>query len=138
MSIGKKVPEQPAEPEHRDSAMIKWGLELQRELSQTVAGVLVRGARAVPVGTADGGTTRPATSGANSLMGFALMNTHESDACAVELLDGDLVLMTVQLGPLESTREFFGLSGIGLSQGLTYSDPDGLTKGCVFLRGSDY
>ncbi|MBM7510049.1 hypothetical protein JOE61_003863 [Nocardioides salarius] len=144
MSLGKKKPDPPAtEPDDRDVTLLKWGAELQRELAQSVAGVLVRGARAVPVGQSPGAISRPATSGANSLMGFSLKNTSYELPCTVHLIDGESVedghlILEIELSPSESAREWFGMSGVSLSRGLVYHDPSGLTTGSVFLRGSDY
>jgi hypothetical protein len=143
--MGRKKDEPAVPTEATDEAQwfLKWGAELQRSLAQSVAGVMVRGARAVPVGNSPGAITRPATSGANALMGLSLKNTSYEQPCTVYLYDGESVadgelVLEIELSPSESAREWFGLAGISLQRGLVYHDPDGRTIGSVFLRGSDY
>ena len=144
MSLGrKKAEEPPTEATDEAQWFLKWGAELQRSLAQSDAGVMVRGARAVPVGKSPGAVTRPATSGANALMGLSLKNTSDMTFCTVRLYDGESVadgelVLEIELSPSESAREWFGLAGISLQRGLVYHDPSGQTTGSVFLRGSDY
>lgn len=145
MSLGRKKPdpEQLEEATEDAQLFLKWGAELQRSVAQSVAGVMVRGARAVPVGNSPGAVTRPATSGANALMGLSIKNVSYAQPCTVHLYDGESVedgdlLLEIELSPSESSREWFGLAGISLQRGLVYHDPSGQTTGSVFLRGSDY
>lgn len=132
----------PAQPDEKQVQVLQWGAELQRDLAQTMGGVLLRGARPVPVGLSRDATKRPATSPGNALMGFAIKNLSPTSPCTVTFIDGEDedgdVVLEVELSPSESASEWFGFSGVSLRQGLFYLDPSNQTKGSVFLRGSDY
>lgn len=113
-----------------------WLENLRRDVSETVNGITLRGARAVQVGT--GGTQRPTTA-AGALVGFALCNTSAVTPAEVELRDGrdagGNLLMTVTLAEGESTRDWFGPGGINLTEGLHVAVTSGAVEGTVFLRG---
>lgn len=120
----------------------KWLAELRTDLSESVAGVVLRGARPVPVGITQGGTKRPTTvSGA--LVGFALRNRSSSTTTNVVVYfydgagpDSDVIL-TVTLAPGESARDWFGPGGIHLGARGLYVEADGPIDGSVFLRGAE-
>ncbi|MDR6212172.1 hypothetical protein QE364_003903 [Nocardioides zeae] len=117
----------------------RWITELQVDVAETVGGVLLRGARVVPVGISQGATSRPTTA-AGSLVGFALRNrSEEADVSVTVYLHdgwddtGDVVL-AVSLAPGESVRDWFGPGGLNIAYGL-FVHADGPVDGSVFLRG---
>ncbi|MBB3043929.1 hypothetical protein [Nocardioides soli] len=131
---------EPAQPDDRDTQLIKWGVELERALGESVGGVLLRGARPVAVGITEGATKRVATS-PSAMVGFALTNESDEGDVTVRVLfydggndDAD-VIMKVALAPGESARDWF-FPGINLQHGL-FVDYDGPISGSVFMRGSD-
>lgn len=138
----KPIPAAP-EPAQADTEFVRWGAELQRALAQSVGGVMLRGSRAVPVGTAPSGTMRPASGHADALVGFALRNPSSTTETVVTFYDGHNAngnyLFEVSLAAGESSREWWGAGGgVALTRGLFLSDSAGLMSGSVFLRGSDY
>lgn len=118
----------------------RWLAELRADMSQTVAGELLRGARPVAIGSTSGATSRPTTS-AGALVGYAIRNLSSSEGATVLVLfreggpDGDVIL-PLSLAPGESARDWFGPGGIHLGSGGLYMDIDGSVDGSVFLRGA--
>lgn len=145
MALGKPRPRAPepeptTEPDNPTAAFIKWGVELERQLAQSVAGVLVRGARPVAVGITEG-ATKHVTSSPGAMVGFALTNESTDDGVTVRVLfhdgrdDQADVIMKVSLAPGESARDWF-FPGVNLQDGL-FVDYDGPISGSVFMRGAD-
>ncbi|HSX68131.1 hypothetical protein [Nocardioides sp.] len=117
-------------------AFTAWLENLRSEVSETVSGVLLRGARVVQVGL--NGTARP-TSSAGALVGFSLLNTTGA-AITVRLRDGRdadaPVVQLVTLAAAEAKSEWCGPAGLNLVTGLFVDAPAGL-EGAVYLRGTD-
>lgn len=114
--------------------------ELRVSVTETLAGIPLRGARPVAVGITGGATKRPTTS-AGAIVGFALRNRSAvTDANVTVYLhdgpdaDGD-VLLPITLAPGESVRDWFGPGGIHIGAAGLYVDADGDFDGCLFLRG---
>ena len=116
----------------------EWLETLRVAVMESVGGVTLRGARAVPVGSTASGTTRPANT-PTALTGFALRNTSDVDPATVILRDGSdsngEVLVPITLAAGESAREWFGPAGINVAAGLFVDVTDGDVDGCVYLRG---
>jgi hypothetical protein len=130
---------------------VKWGAELRASLSQSLAGVWLRGARAVPVSTVpttgvgpvvSGATQRPSGS-AGRLVGWSFNLPEESGGAAqVDLYDGPdangALVASVSLIPGQS--DAFEHHGIGFVYGL-YVDITGtgadLVRGAVYLGATE-
>lgn len=132
--------EHPSDELQAQFDFVKWGAQLRADLSQSVNGVLLRGARAVPVGSS-ASATKNATNNAGALVGFALRNTSASVSAVVLLRDGTTadapVVVPITLAPDESIRDWFGPSGVNLSFGLYVDVTAGAVDGTVFLRGAE-
>jgi len=117
------------------AAMLRWE-ESQVQMAQTLGGVLLRGARAVPVGI--NGTTRPSLAD-GALMGFALRETSGAAPATIELrahdASGDLIA-PITLAAGASTHDWFAGGGISFADGL-FVVVTGAVDGAVFLRGRD-
>lgn len=136
----KATPPAPTEPDEREVQTIKWGLELQRMVAESFEGVMLRGARPVPVGITEGATQRVSSS-PSAMVGFAITNESEIADVTVRVLFHDGrdanadVIMKIALAPGESTRDWFH-PGINLQNGL-FVDYDGPISGSVFMRGAE-
>ncbi len=116
-----------------------WLENLRADVSETVNGIYLRGARAVPVGDAENAMTRP-TSAAGALMGFGIRETTGTDPAPVLLRDGGPdgdIVVPITLGPGEDTHVWYGPGGINLTQGLYVDVIAGAVDGAVYLRGVD-
>lgn len=115
---------------------VNWLENLRVDLTHTLNGVRLRGARPVPVGITEGAQSNP-TYSPGRLCGFALKNESDDDEASVSVLfyDGKTAnadkIMTVTLAPGESAREWYG-DGIALTYGL-FLEVDGPVSGSVFL-----
>lgn len=115
----------------------RWLEQLRVTMTETVGGVLLRGARPVAVGT--GGTARPTTSAA-ALIGFAIRETTGAAGATVLLREHDAagdVIVPIKLGNGECRSEWFGPGGINVQAGLYVDVVAGAIDGSVFLRGTD-
>lgn len=115
----------------------QWLESLRVMVMESAGGVVLRGARAVQVGT--GGTRRPTTTPA-ALAGFALRETSGAAPAVVVLRDGSDATgdptIPITLAPGESVREWFGPGGVNLVYGLYVDVVSGAVDGSVFLRGA--
>lgn len=114
---------------------VRWISQLQTELSQSVGGVLLRGARVAQIETA----RRPMTSG-GALIGYSIRE-NGGVAALVHLRDGpdaagDLVC-TLALAAGESAQAWFGPGGLNIGQGLFVHVETGSVAGAVYLRGAE-
>lgn len=136
----KPSPEQLAEAwNHASQVWLDRFEELAVRQAQSLNGVLLRGARPVPVGLSAGGTTRPATSD-GSLVGFALRETTGAASATVELREQDpagALLVPITLTAGSSVREWFAPGGVNFSNGLYVVVVSGSVDGSVFLRAGD-
>ena len=142
MPLGKKPVEQELDaPDEAKIDYLKWGLEIQRTVAESVSGVLLRGARPVPVGITQG-ATKSVSGSAGAMVGFALTNESEDEAATVRVLFHDGldanadIIMKISLAPGESTRDWFH-PGINLERGLFLDYEGGDISGSVFMRGSE-
>lgn len=134
-------------PEPPEVVFTRWLENLRVDLAQTVGGVLLRGARPVPVGDTSGATKRPLNA-PGALVGYGLTNRDTVSNVNVKIYfrdgkdeDADVIL-SVTLAPGESVRDWFGPGGIHLSHGLFIDyvkddDSPGELEGSVWLRGVD-
>ena len=116
----------------------QWLETLRVAVMESVGGVVLRGARAVPVGSSSSGTSRPANT-PTTLTGFALRNTSGATPAVVVLRDGSDasgdMLVPITLAPSESVREWFGPAGVNVAVGVFVDVVSGDVDGAVFLRG---
>ncbi len=136
------------EPAAAQIAYTHWLEQLRTDMSQTLGGVLLKGARAVQV-SADGphtdGTTpvtnKPASS-AVVLVGWALTLVESAAAfpgATVKLrdgVDGPVVIQLVLLDAAPSSVQSLGPSGVQFTRGIVV-ESDFQVVGSVFLRGTD-
>lgn len=140
-------PDRPAADDERET-FTQWLSELRAAVAESVNGSVLRGARAVQVGTRPGSTRRPATT-AGTLVGFSLSGggTGPAGANIVRIFDGAdenaPLLIAVQLpapdnvGANGTVTEWFGPGGIHFGDaGLFITDDVGDPfEGSVFLGG---
>lgn len=106
--------------------------------AQSLNGVLLRGARAVPIGLSAGGTVQPSVSN-GALVGYALRETSGAATATVELRQhnaaGDL-LIPIKLAAGATTIMWLAPGGVSYSDGL-FVVVTGAVDGSVFLRAGD-
>lgn len=135
-----------AESPEAQIAYTRWLTQLRADMAETVGGVLLRGARAVQVGTPEGVGRAPvavAATSASVLMGYSF--ALQEPAGPASAGPGFLVIRDGQGGPVVLTlalfdgaplTQWFGPGGISFSQGIHVIGDFAFT-GSVFLRGSD-
>lgn len=105
--------------------------QIRKQLAST-NGIMRRGAEYRPVTVSRSVSTSP-----GQLAGFSLRNTDAANSATVNLYDdvaaGDTPLMTVELAPGESTREWFMPYGIGFTAGLFFEVAAGAVVGSIYL-----
>ena len=138
-------PDRPADDDERET-FTQWLSELRAAVAESVNGSVLRGARAVQVGTRAGSTRRPATT-AGTLVGFSLTPGDQSGENVVRIFDGAdenaPVLFTVRLHAADNLNadrnvvEWFGPGGIHFGDaGLFIIDEAGDPfEGSVFIGG---
>lgn len=139
-----KVPPPPeAEKSTAEIDYVRWLQQMQTDLTETVGGVLLRGARSVPVGTANGGTMRP-TSSPGRLVGWSLRETVGTQAAVVKLYDGRdnaaPLVGTVSIPQGSDRMAWFSPGGISLTEGLFVEFVGGLSQtveGAVYLGAAE-
>jgi hypothetical protein len=137
------VPEPAPEKGTKEIDYVRWLQQMQTDLAETMGGVLLRGARAVQVGTAGGGTQR-ATSSPGRLVGWSLRETVGTQAGVVRFYDGrdanGLLVATVALPQGSDRQAWFAPGGISLTEGLFVEFVGGLSQtieGAVFLGAAE-
>ena len=134
--------EQPSQELQAEFDFVKWGAELTANLSKSLGGVWLRGARAVPIGTAANATTRP-TNNPGRIVGWSLHNVDATNAATIMLYDGadnagDLIA-SVSLLPEQSTA--FEHSGIAVTRGLFVeivpAAGTAAVRGAIYLGATD-
>jgi hypothetical protein len=118
----------------------RWLSEMQTSVAESVGGVLLRGARAVPV---DSIRTKPTFSPC-ALVGYSLIAT-EVTVGGVRLRDRDRNIIAVAdlsnnpalNGQSGSASAWFGPGGINVPDGGLILDADIDFEGVVYLRGTD-
>lgn len=117
----------------------RWLSELRADVAETVGGVLLRGARAVPVGKGHPqGTTRPLAS-PGAFLGLTVVDPGALATASVSVYDGRDASTGTLLGTWligSGVTAWFGPSGINVSEGLFIEFTDTTSpRGSVFLRG---
>lgn len=133
-------PDRPADDER--GTFTQWLSELRAAVAESVNGSVLRGARAVQVGSRPGSTRRPATT-AGTLVGFSLCAQPAAGANVVRIFDGAdenaplLMAVSVPAFGGDSVEQWFGPGGIHFGDaGLFIADEVGDPfEGSVFIGG---
>jgi hypothetical protein len=147
LHAGMSVVPAPVPPEEgtKEIDYVRWLQQMQTDLTETLGGVLLRGARPVQIGSADGATTRPATS-AGRLVGWSLrVSTLATDPGVVQLRDGadanGSVIAVIIIPPGRSEQHWMAPGGISFQNGLFAEILSGaglsVPQGAVFLGGAE-
>lgn len=126
-------------------AYVRWLQQMQADLAETLGGVMLRGARPVQIGTADGGTMRP-TSAPGRLVGWSIRETSGANPALVRLYNGRdfaaplVACITPATGKADS--QWFAPGGISLTEGLAVEFVSGAglstaIEGTVYLGAAE-
>jgi hypothetical protein len=132
----------PAPPEQATPEIdyVRWMMQLQTDLAETLGGVMLRGARPVQVGGAAGSTPRPTTA-PGRLAGWSLRETSGTVAAVLRLYDGRdaaAPLVACISVPMSGTANHaWPGAGISLQEGLFVEIVSGAVEGAVYLGSSD-
>lgn len=135
----------PSTPEKstREIDYVRWLQQMQTDLTETLGGVMLRGARPVQVGTAAGGTMRP-TSAPGRLVGWSLRETGGTAAAVVRMYDGRdataPLVAVVTLSQGTSGTDWLSPGGVSLTEGLYLELVGGLSQlveGVVYLGAAE-
>lgn len=104
---------------------------------QSVQGILVRGARVVPIAS---GGPQLVSAVSGGLVGWAVWCSDPAANGQLNIRDGidatgDLIA-PITLQPGESTRDHFGPAGLAYTKGLFLEFSGGAISGAVFLQGA--
>jgi hypothetical protein len=129
-------------PETELQSFMHYVAQLRAEVSESVAGVLQRGARYVPVGTNPAGGPYPAkaTTSAGVFAGYSLTNDSPDTRAVVQFRDGDAdgdVFCRVSVPPADCRCVWPTAGGINLTRGLYVEVTAGAVNGSVFLRSGE-
>jgi hypothetical protein len=135
------------EPEKgtREIDYVRWLQQMQTDMAETLGGVLLRGARPVQIGSANGATTRAATS-PGRLVGWSLrVSTLAADPGVVQLRDGiDVngdIIAVVTIPPGRDAQQWLAPGGVSFQNGLFVEILSGaglsVPSGAVFLGGAE-
>jgi hypothetical protein len=131
----------PEQPEHaRDTDVLRWLAQMQADLAQSLGGIMLRAARAVPVGTADGGTSMVSSS-PGRLVGWSLRETTGSAGFTVRLRNGTdsgqpLIACVAGAAGAVDTR-FLAPGGVSFTEGLYVEILSGTVEGVVYLGAAE-
>lgn len=126
------------EADSPELSTVRWLEQLRTDLAESVGGVVLRGARAVPIGT--GLSTRP-TSSAGRLAGWNLRETTGAAGAVVRLWNGRelgaaVLLATIGLPSGATDTHHFPGGGINVDdQGVIVELVSGSVEGVIFLGG---
>ena len=135
------VPTQEKVPEEVD--FVRWISQMQTNLAETVGGVLLRAARPVQVGVAEGAQNLASTS-AGRLVGWSLRESTGTSPAVVRVWDGrdntGALVACVNLGQGASETQWMAPGGVSFQHGLFVEviEGDGLSvavEGAVYLGG---
>lgn len=125
---------------------VRWLQQMQTDLAETLGGVMLRGARPVQVGTADGGTPRASTS-PGRLVGWSLrVPAFSTNPGVVRLRDGQdasgAVLAVVNLPAGQSNTTWLAPGGVSFQYGLfveivTGGSVESGVEGAVYLGAAE-
>lgn len=131
---------------------------LMADLSESMNGLTLRGARAIPVGTAPNGTLRPLSSGAaGRLVGWSLRESSGTAGVLVRIFDGHdangtllatipLAAATVSVADAEKSLGSLPHGGVSITDGciIVLSDPvnvsnpaTGTIEGSVWIGAAE-
>ena len=139
------LPAPAPEKDTEEIAYVRWLQQMQTDLAESVNGVLLRGARAVQIGTAAGSTARP-TSAGGRLVGWSLREATGELPAVVRLRDGrstdDVLVAVVNLGQGASETQWMAPGGVSLTEGLYVEIVDGAglsvdVEGAVYLGAAE-
>lgn len=145
LHAGMSVVPAPVPPEEgtKEIDYVRWLQQMQTDLTETLGGVMLRGARAVPIGTATGGTQRP-TSSPGRLVGWSLRETVGTQAAVVRFYDGRdasaPLVATASLPQGSDRMAWLSPGGISLQEGLFVEFVGGLSQtveGAVYLGAAE-
>ncbi|MEU0788019.1 hypothetical protein ABZ341_41635 [Streptomyces sp. NPDC006173] len=137
----------PPEPEKgtHEIDFVRWIQQMQTNLAETVGGVLLRGARPVQIGSANGATIRASVS-PGRLVGWSMrVSTLATDPAVVHFRDGqdanaDLIAAVV-VAPGRDAQQWLAPGGISFQNGLFVEILTGAglstPQGAVFLGGAE-
>jgi hypothetical protein len=132
------APDQPdtATPE---TEYVRWLSQLQADVAQSLGGIMMQGARPVPVGSAPGGTNTPARS-PGRLVGWSLHETTGTAAALVRFWDGretgSKPLAYVALAAGQTLNSWNG-PGISITDALLVEVATGAVEGVAYLGAAD-
>lgn len=125
---------------------VRWLQQMQTDLTETLGGVLLRGARPVQIGTADGATVRASTS-AGRLVGWSVrVSLFATEPGGIKLRDGQdanaPVIAVINIPAKESVTEWMAPGGISFQNGLYVEILSGAgvsatVEGCLFLGAAE-
>jgi hypothetical protein len=129
----------------REIDYVRWASQMQADLAQSLGGIMLRGARPVPIGSAAAGSNRPLSS-PGRIVGWSLHETSGTNPALVRLFDGrdttGSLLASVQVAASPAAAScnntWFGTSGISVTDAL-YVDVSGAgtIEGTLYLGGVD-
>ncbi len=122
-----------------DTDYVRWLSQLQADVAQSLGGIMMQGARPVPVGSAPGGTNTPIRS-AGRLVGWSLHETSGTVAALVRIWDGresgshPLAYIALDAG---KTLNSWNAPGISITDALLVEVASGAVEGVVYLGAAD-
>lgn len=120
-------------------AYVRWLAQMQADLAQSLGGIMLRGARPVPVGSAPGGTSLPTLS-PGRLVGWSLHETTGTTPAVVAFWDGrepgSRPLAYVALTGGQSAQQWVS-PGISVTDALLVQVVSGAVEGVAYLGGAD-
>ncbi|WP_367575277.1 hypothetical protein [Streptomyces griseoaurantiacus] len=138
------VPQGPEKATH-EIDYVRWLQQMQTDLAETLGGIMLRGARPVQIGTADGATVRASTS-PGRLVGWSLrVPAFSADPGVVRLRDGQdangAVLAVVNVAAGKSETVWLAPGGISFQYGLYVEIFSGTglasVEGAVYLGAAE-
>lgn len=124
---------------------VRWLQQMQTDLAETLGGVLLRGARPVQIGTAEGATIR-ASASPGRLVGWSIRTpVFSADPGAIKLRDGDTVddpvIAVINIPEGQSVTQWMAPGGISFQHGLYVEILAGAglsaVEGALFLGGAE-
>jgi hypothetical protein len=138
-------PPQPPEKGTPEIDYVRWAMQLQTDMAETLGGVLLRGARPVQIGSANGATTRASTS-PGRLVGWSMrVSTLSADPGVVQLRDGfdgnaDIIAV-ITIPPGRDAQQWMAPGGISFQNGLFVEILSGaglaVPQGALYLGGAE-
>lgn len=138
-------PPQPPDKATPEIDYVRWAMQMQTDMAETLGGVLLRAARPVQIGSAPGATTRAATT-PGRLVGWSLrVSTLATDPAVVQLRDGidvngDLIAAII-VPPGRDAQQWMAPGGISFQNGLFVDILSGAglstPQGSIFLGGAE-